>query len=164
MIDPDSITDSDLQRAALNPGFTFKGKEIWPFHRAAKHVMSMLYTPGHDLFLFEYMALIWLLVKRGGATAAEDFKTILRQVDTDKEAVRMEIILWRNDLTDEDENELAVIARTMLGLVAASEPIIAPEVGGKKKEELSQPTSDIIVTYSENVTDGMTPQPSTETS
>lgn len=139
-IDLESITDAQLQSAAINPGYIFKGEPLWPYHRSARHLMAMLYTPGHDLIIFEYLALIWILKKRGGATAEDDFLRVLAAVDADRAAVRGKIILWRNDLTNEDEEEAQRIATTMLGLVAASEPILASEPATRKKKERSRPT------------------------
>lgn len=160
MIDTEEITDAQLQSTLLQPSYSFRGESLWPYSRAARHAVAMLYERGHDLFLFEWLALIWVLKKRGGKDATEDFRNyVLPMIDNQKSSIRTDIILWRNDLTSKDELEAERIGKDMYAQAAASDPIVPPEMGAKKKET-APPTSDTSATSSPSPTGGRRKKPS----
>jgi hypothetical protein len=140
-VDADHATDAQLQSELLRPAYKFKGEPLWPWSRSAEHIYDMIRHP-NDINVFRWLLLVWILKRRGGATAEEDIGSILPLCYHGQDLVRGEIIFSRDKLTDADEAEAGAIYDAIFKIAEASRVVVAPEPGQKKTEPTPQVIGD----------------------
>lgn len=170
----DNLTDDQIQNELLRPAYMFKGAELWPWSRSAKHLWNMVCSSDADTTIFQVLAMMWILRKReiiepiyerNGAPknsfsrpakdAAEDLRAnVIPKVYSDLNEVRAEIIFWRDELTQADEAQAMTIFEKILTAEKATETQVSNPDGQKKMRATAPATSDSSSSSSENTTAG----------
>ncbi len=148
----DHLTDEQLQNELVRPDHEFQGNPLWPWSRAAKHLWRMLCVDEIDLTIFQWLSMMWVL-RRDGTDAASDLKAKILRVYRSIDDVRAEIILGRDQLTQEDEEEAGKIHDAILKAELDSRIHVSPE-GQKKTGVTALLNGDTSAISSESVTGG----------
>lgn len=134
MTQKNEITDEELERELLAPPRTFRGVELWPWSRAARACWFMVIDNERDLDIFQALSMLWILGKKGGATAKADSQNVIvPAVYGDRNKFRAMILDWYNEMTDEESAEAMKIRDEIISAEFSSRSTVQGEPGEKKQ-------------------------------
>jgi hypothetical protein len=162
MINTDSKTDFELENELLRPDYVFAGTPLWPKGRAATRLWYLLINAEYDLDSIQTLALMWILQKRGGATAGDDLREAVKEVYADRDKVRGDLFAWVDKLTEADEAEGKRIRLELEKAEARTAIVVAPAPGQKKMEATHPPSGDTSSNSSPSIAGGRKKRPSTK--